>query len=405
VPSFYFDLAATPGEGAIVELPMGRGNSKRYMYYQMTHGRPLVEGAVSRTPPEAYSSIEETPVLRSLRSCGDHGLPPAGLPSILDDLAEQGIEFVVVHKDLAWEWSVNAWLSARTVAPAYEDGSIAVYNTQADAKGLSGQAQLLESCIAVRATVDGPISAFPGGTLEVPLEWMVGATPGKKHTVELALIDQRGERRQRQRFEVTPGRPVVSWTPGSSYSLAYPLRVSRYLAPGPYRLRATLLPVDRGGEALLSGLLLEVQILPGPGDDGRSLLSGAVNSTFGRSLRILGYGLELRDDELRLDFDWQGLQQMEVPYKFFVHLYEMGSDTIVAQRDWMPHDWTLPTTDWGAAEVVADTILVPLGGVPSGTYRLAVGAYDPATGMRLPVHDSEGKPQPFDRLVLQEWIR
>ena len=51
----------------LINLPMGRGNSKFYGFYQTLSGFPHVEGLASRTPPAAYGYIEANYLLREWR--------------------------------------------------------------------------------------------------------------------------------------------------------------------------------------------------------------------------------------------------------------------------------------------------------------------------------------------------
>ena len=67
----------------------------------------------------------------------------------------------------------------------------------------------------------------------------------------------------------------------------------------------------------------------------------------------------------------------------------------------MPQHWTYPTSFWDPGEIVVDEVRLSLAEVPVGSYGLAVGVYDPASGTRLPVLDGTGQVQPDDRLVLQ----
>lgn len=415
VPDFYHDLAAQPGQGAILDLPMGRQPAKRYMYYQTTHGRPLVEGHVSRTPAEAYAFIDETPVLHSLRACASEwlspgpylqvdspvwALPPIDLSAVLNALAEHGIEYVILHKDWATPASVDAWLSVRELAPDYEDEQIAAYRTQRNGLSPLGQAQLLDDCIAVRPALAGPIPALQGETVNIALEWTAGGWPQDAYILELALVDAEGEMTGRHRYQVTPGLPATAWELGSQQQGVYPFPVPPSLPPGAYRLQATLVPVEQEKEALLAAQLLDVRVSARPGN--YEPIEQTVNRTFEPALSLLGYDLEADSGAMHLTLHWRALQQIETDYKFFVHLYEAESETIVAQMDVMPYNWTYPTSWWEEGEMVSDEITIPLDDVPPGTYRLAVGVYDPVTGIRLPVRDAEGAFEPLDRLVLQQ---
>lgn len=60
---FFTQIAAEPGDFAIVQLPMGRKFAKRYVYYQTVHHKPVAEGVVGRTPAETYAYIEGNELL------------------------------------------------------------------------------------------------------------------------------------------------------------------------------------------------------------------------------------------------------------------------------------------------------------------------------------------------------
>jgi hypothetical protein len=93
---------------------------------------------------------------------------------------------------------------------------------------------------------------------------------------------------------------------------------------------------------------------------------------------------------------------MEVAYKFFAHLLDAETGELVAQQDVMPRDWTYPTTWWEKGEVVSDEIALAVSDAPPGVYRVAIGVYDPETGVRLPVVDTTRTGEAQDHLPLVE---
>lgn len=388
VPASYFDLAVSPGEGAVLELPMGRQPSKYYLYYQMVHGRPLVEGVVSRTSQEAYAFIEATPTLRSLRACGSYALPPADLSLVLNALREQGIAYVILHKRLVGQASLDLWLDVNTVAPDNEDKHVAVYSTQTEYPRPAGVAQLLEACVAVRPLLTDPLLALQGKVLEIPLEWIVGNSPQRDYILELALVDEAGETRRRHQYEVVPGASLTAWHGGKRHATSYLFYVDPVLSPGTYRLQATLVPVQRNRKTLLTAHLLDIQVSASSRDfSPPARYKRVVNAAYGSDLRLLEYDLEIGDDALYITLRWQSLRRMKVDYQFFVHLYDAESEALVAQVDTMPQDWTYPTTWWEAGKVVSDEMMLSFEGVPPGTYRLGIGVYNPLTGERLAITD------------------
>jgi hypothetical protein len=386
VPDCYSNLAALPGEGAILELPMGRHRSKLYMYYQTVHNRPLVEGHVSRAPQEAYAFIEATPALRSLRACGREALPPANLSLILNALGERGIDYVILHKRLVRQLSLDLWLDTRTVVPDCEDEHIAVYSTQTESLRPSGMAQLLEACVAVRSLLIGSISTLQGEVLEIPLEWIIGNPPQEEYILELALADEAGEIKRRRQYEVVPGASLTTWHLGKRHATSYSFYVDPVIPPGTYYLQARLVPVKRDREELLSADLLSIQVLARSGSFSLPTMhKRVVNATYGSDLRLLRYELEVGGNAVHIVLHWQSLRRMEVDYKFFVHLYDIESEALVAQVDTMPQDWTYPTTWWEAGKAVSDEVMLSLEDLPPGMYRLGVGVYNPHTGERLAI--------------------
>jgi hypothetical protein len=98
--SFYEQLAREPGDFAIIQLPMGRSESKRYLYLPTIHQKAIVEGLSGRTPPEAYSYIQGNHLLNSWFSgepldCAT--LPRRRFASALDQLIDDDFRYVVVH--------------------------------------------------------------------------------------------------------------------------------------------------------------------------------------------------------------------------------------------------------------------------------------------------------------------
>ena len=257
VPDFYFNLARSSGSGAVLELPMGRQSSKPYLYYQMIHGRPLVEGVVSRTPLDAYEFIEEVPILRSLRACGEKTLPFADISPALGDLGEWGIDYVIVHKGVLQN-DLATWLSVRGPAPSYEDSQVAAYNTRADYRPTTDGAHLLEACTAVQSMVDGSVSARPGEIVDVPLAWMTAVSPKEEYVLDLALVDQAGEVKQSSRYEVMPDIVAASQLEGQAYVATYRFQVSMHTAPGAYRLQVKVVPSGEVSKPVLSASITDV---------------------------------------------------------------------------------------------------------------------------------------------------
>jgi len=126
--------------------------------------------------------------------------------------------------------------------------------------------------------------------------------------------------------------------------------------------------------------------------------------TFGREIRLLGYDVEQTRDRLHLTLYWQALTAPRGDYTRFVHLFNPTTGALVAQNDSPPRGGKYPTSWWAAGEVVTETVTLPLGEVPPGVYRLAVGLYD-ATVIRLPATGPDGQPIPDNYPLLPPEVR
>jgi hypothetical protein len=100
VNPFYEQLAHEPDGTAIIQLPMGRGPSKHYLFLQTYHQQPIVEGLSARTPDEAYQYIRDNPLLlnwfeNTPLDCnvltGERVMPA------LNQLVVDGFQYIVVH--------------------------------------------------------------------------------------------------------------------------------------------------------------------------------------------------------------------------------------------------------------------------------------------------------------------
>jgi hypothetical protein len=84
---------------------------------------------------------------------------------------------------------------------------------------------------------------------------------------------------------------------------------------------------------------------------------------------------------------WQALGASDRPYSVFVHLLDDSGEAL-GYGDSEPAGGQYPTTGWLAGEYLKDPHeMLVRPDAPAGTYRLAIGLYDPATGERLRTAD------------------
>ena len=117
-----------------------------------------------------------------------------------------------------------------------------------------------------------------------------------------------------------------------------------------------------------------------------------INATFGQELRLV----EIKVTEslqpgqtLPVEFVWQSLQRPQADYNLFLQLLTVDG-ALIAQHDSPPNGGYTPTSTWlpGQQLVSRHALALPLD-LPTGTYQLIAGLYNPATGQRLAV-DQKG---------------
>jgi hypothetical protein len=102
------------------------------------------------------------------------------------------------------------------------------------------------------------------------------------------------------------------------------------------------------------------------------------------AIQLASTSLNYQPDTAKLgvNFEWYTDGSAKGDYKVFVHLYDDVNKAPVAQMDMRPGNGTLPPGNW-LPGVLHDTITVDLKGVAAGTYKIAIGMYDPVTFERL----------------------
>ncbi|MBN1813301.1 MAG: hypothetical protein JXA14_15805 [Anaerolineae bacterium] len=400
VPSFYYRLAEEEGDFGIVDVPMGRARDKRYMFFQMYHGKKLVGGTISRPPRDAGDFMDTVPILGAI----DHGGKPPdraafGVREQLEELAAYDIRYLILHADQLSDERLALWKAYLAVPPVYEDP--VVYDTAFD---FTPRWRTSDDLMILDAEwVSGDISQAGWGELSVT--WLADRPPERNLSVRVSFVDSEGWVAQRELFRIgDEGWPTSKWPVGAAAAYAYPVQIGPFVRPDEYALVLELVDSASGqthGEAVIIGSI-EVAALPREFVPPAAM--HALSVDFGDDLTLLGYDVEQSDEMLRLTLHWLARRRMDVFYKFFVHLYDVDSGALVAQTDAVPRDWTYPTTWWKADEVVSDETILSLSDVPSGRYHVAVGVYDAESGERLTVIDAAGEGLAEGRLMLPEEI-
>lgn len=407
VSPFYRELAAEEGDFGLLDLPMGTGTpDKFYMYYATIHGKSLVEGHVSRVPGDAYRFIDGLPLTYSLRRGNEIPAELGDVSRQLRALADVGVRYLILHKDLAKAEQVAGWRKWLAVASVYEDDQIVVYNTSLRSGRDFQIAGDIGDGVGVVGVALSTNTVAQDGLLEATVIWGTRRPPARDWTAYLALVGPTGQDIQRVTFEPCTGWPTSEWGQDEVARGRGVLQVDPFAEGGTYTAIVGLVDPVTGvdaGKPLPAGRV-EVQVVerafaaPEP-----EFRSGAV---FGADLRLLGYDLRQADEQLSVVLHWRALRRMDTRYKFFIHLCDVENGEVVTQADVMPRQWTYPTTWWEVGEVVSDEIPLSLSNVPPGRYQLMVGVYDPDTGERLAIESQGGDfAVGNDRLILSEISR
>jgi hypothetical protein len=404
LPAFYEDLARETGEFVILNLPLDPLLAKSYMFDQIVHGRPIMQGNLSRTPQSAYNSINDNPFLASLRYAQE--MDPR-LPDVSRQLAglhDLGIRYLILHKDKVGADRILHWQRYLLTEPHYEDEQVAVYQTTFE---VSRDAPLL----APMAGGLGPVRTIiardclaPGEPLALDIGWGSTKALPQDLLVEIALQDAAGSVAWGETFALSAGWPTSQWPQDSLAWGYYTLPLPPHFPAGQYEVVARLI-VEDGGEPIGKPFAVaEIRVQETSCPVG-SELAGAqeVHARYGDALSLLAYEMT-QDDKLKIRLYWQALRHMDQAYTFFVHVFDPATGLPVAQHDGMPHQGAYQTSYWGLDEIITEDVEVWLADLPPGEYGLAIGVYDAAAGQRLTAVDGAGREMPDGRLILPDQI-
>ena len=406
VPDFYDTLTEAHDDFAIAGLPGERQATERYMYYQTRHGHPILGGHVSRLPQEALAFASSVPLVEGIYRDGGLDTSASDISHQLSLLADAGFRYVVIHKDLERPEVVGEWQAYVATIPQYEDEVVAVYAT----RPVVGKDYVIEHELAADMglvrTILSEGETSPDLALDLEVVWGATEPPPADLEAQVSLLASEGGAEQTEKFEISPEWPLGRWSRDTLVRDRYGVRIEPTIRDGLY---AVVLGLTERGDGGLVGQEVEVgDVVVGRSARGRGVfpVDRQLQARFKDELLLLGYAVQAETDRVRVLLHWQALRGMEEDYKFFVHLCDPETLDMVAQADAMPHDWTHPTTQWEEKEVVSDELVLPVGDVPSGDYRLLVGVYSPVTGERLPIFEApSGFAVRQDRLELPDSIR
>ncbi len=104
-------------------------------------------------------------------------------------------------------------------------------------------------------------------------------------------------------------------------------------------------------------------------------VSCPVSATFGGSISLVGYDVQLKPSGLAVKLVWHTDGYIGINYKVFVHLVDVRGE-LLAQSDGVPAGWGRPTQSWIPGEFISDSheIALPRAQIPT-IQSINVGLY------------------------------
>ena len=389
---FYAQMATDDADYAVLDYPMGYNEAKLWLYYQTLHGKPMVEGHVSRYTPELYTLITSNSLVRALYQNTLHkrppllpggaiaaqSIPPEDGGAALRELVDLGVRYVLVHKPY-----VDAAMDAHfrrvlPFAPTYEDETLTVYDLAAPlAVTYDGfPITLSDDLRLARFDVQQPAPDVWEFQILAQLRQGDGNTP---YPCTLALASETHEWAS-SRFTLFEELDNGVYTIGDLDSKEVAVHIEDALPPDEYHWRLTC-----NGASFQP---VEQFVVTETG----TLYTRPTSRThFDDIMTLAGYRWRTLGNMLRLDFWWDVQRAPGDNYIRFVHVLAPDG-ALLAQYDTFPCAWACPTSEWEAGQRIHDGAELQLWNLPAGQYRIALGWYHVDTHERLPATDADGNP-------------
>jgi hypothetical protein len=387
---FYEQMAQEPPDYGVISYPLGYDEAKLWLYYQTRHGKPVVEGHVSRYSPELYSLITSNSLTRALYQGSVAKRPdmlpadvfmtqPVPLPDLgpaLRELTGLRIRYVLIHKPYVnWE---QHYKRVFPFAPVYEDETLAVYDLTAPlAVTYDGfPIALSDDLLLARFDVQNPTPDVWAFQILVQLR---RDSPGAPFPCTLALRDDAREWIHHP-FVLFDAADSTIYATGDLDVKEIAVPVETVLPPSEYHWRLTC---DGASYQPVEQLVIA---------DGEALYTRPTSpASFDAMIALAGYHWRTSGNMLRIDFWWDVERAPVENYKRFVHVLAPDG-ALVAQYDTFPCAWACPTSEWEAGQRIHDGAELQLWNLPPGQYRIALGWYHADTYERLGATGADGNP-------------
>ena len=410
-PPWYATLSQSDETFGLLDVPIcpQAEHNKRYMFYQLQHDRPLVQGHISRPSREMFAFIDSVPLLSQI-NCRLEA--PSTLPNVSEQmrlLASSDVPYLILHKEYLKPKQLNAWREWLVAPPIFEDSLLVVYATEAAPADaipwshslLTDDRQATILGLVNSTAADTPTERMQGDWLVTAVTWRAAAGPIAEMLTCIDLIDANGRSAQQKCYPLSDDWPAARWQDGEIVREEYPLQIAPFLSPGPYGVSLSLRDAAGGqplGQSAVVGVV-EVSALPRQFDPP---FDAAPLAAWNDEIALVSYNLLKTPSVLRLALYWQTDERIDNSYKLFVHVTDRATGALIAQEDRVPGNWMRPTYWWEAGEYVAEVVRLPSQAAADG-YDIWVGWYNPDSGERLPISQSAPDQVVVDNRLLLDW--
>ena len=178
-----------------------------------------------------------------------------------------------------------------------------------------------------------------------------------------------------------------------------------YVGMGQKHTQESLQPIIRTSGQLIASYAGDVAGIPryaGCLEAEQQVMPAIYQALIDRRLLLLDSTLELdsTQNEFKVTLDWQTQSPSQQDTTIFAQLLD-ASGKLIAQSDGYPLAGTSPIRLWRAGDVWRDVRYIhPTGSLPSGDFRVVVGAYLTQGAQRLPAEDASGRRLQDDVVVV-----
>ncbi|MBN1995434.1 MAG: hypothetical protein JW953_22285 [Anaerolineae bacterium] len=198
--------------------------------------------------------------------------------------------------------------------------------------------------------------------------------------------------------------PTSRWQPGEVLRGWLAARIPPAWEPGTYKLRLRLSPLDQPDEEVITLPIGDFEIEGWPRNFETPQPQVEIGADFNGQVTLAGLDATATQvspgDTLGVRLYWHVNADFDQDHTAFIHL--IGPDGLLhGQVDQTPGAGAYPTTGWLPDEFITDEYAIPIPPEsPAGDYQIEIGLYNPNTGRRLPVCQTEACAQVDDKVLL-----